>query len=106
MSSFVEVVKQTEKITRQHYSRSLYACSVSREMNKSVLETLATTLELLKTWYTMMNCITGNRDAMCGDRVQDNSTAALETTIASILKNVRNLQLDSDDMGRAMKVIE
>lgn len=47
MYSFVEVLKQIEFMVSQHYSRSLYAASVRREMNKASLSTLECTLNLL-----------------------------------------------------------
>lgn len=63
--SFVEVVKNAEATARQHYSRSLYAGSVSREMNKTVLDALLITLELVKTMYTMHS--NTSEDKMCDE---------------------------------------
>lgn len=102
--SFVEVVKHAEATSRQHYSRSLYAASVSREMNKSVLQTLRTTLQLVQSMYNLLTKI--SEDEMTDERPSETMTSSMETRLYDAMATVQTLQADCDDMARVVQVLD
>lgn len=102
--SFVEVVKNAEALSRQHYSRSLYAASVSREMNKNALQTLASTLELLQTMVKFMKKC--GEDDMSDDKPSDSDECSIQGRIMDAIESVRTLQADSDDMSRVVQILD
>lgn len=112
-----DAVKLTESAIRKQYTRALYATSVCRQMTMCALKTMESTLGLVKTLRSrasippVMDNAEAEKDMIDVDASNSSmrhhtNTQQLEAKLDSVVRSVRNLQLDLDDIERTVRVLD
>lgn len=106
--SYADITKESERMTRQIYTRSLYAGTICREIATAALNTLEGTIRLLqvqidKAQHTPID----TKDDLVMDGISSNSGKTSLSSLASdMLVKVRYLKHDVQTVERAAELME
>lgn len=100
--SFVDVVKQTERLTRRQYTRSVYAGAICKEVTVASLSTLEAVLKAVKHICEMKaNVRRHDVPEAC-----ESSDSVSGCDIDDILFRTRYLMTDVDNMDRSAEIMD
>lgn len=98
---YVGIVRESETLTRQQYTRTIYAATLAKEIVKLSLKAVESAVSLIEN-RAVTQSVT---DRAPGDDMVDNSQAMGSGSI-EILEKVRFLQNDVNDLERISKLLE
>lgn len=109
--SFADVTKESDRLTRWLYTRTLYSGTICREIATAALETLAATIRIAQTIASKVFTSSGvqeeKMDITTSDAVSANSgKSSVATLIYNVLLKTRYLKNDVQIVERAAQLME
>lgn len=108
--SFEDMIKESERLTRRSYTRSLYAGRVCREIGTAALQTLEATIRIFQAVASKIGHRCSDEDDRMDtakDGVSENSgSSTLSALVSAVLFKTRYLRKDVQTVDRAAELME
>lgn len=108
--TFVDIVKESERMCRQLYTRTVYYCTICREVAGSAIKTLEGTMRLLQTILANSDMERSGCDDMTdgasGGINTNNYKSGTEEVLRDLLFKTRCLKSDVDNMDQAAQLMD
>lgn len=100
---YVDIVRESETLTRQQYTRAIYVVTLCKEMTKASLSALEAGVSMLHD-VRCEKCRYGPSNDNMADTTEPQS--GIDAACIDVLKIVRNLRSDVDEMDLLVKVMK
>lgn len=104
LSSFVDIVKDTEALTRSQYTRTVYSATVTKEVCQTALGTLEAALRMLQIVHNLRNDDSKKKDG--GETTADDAQRSIDVQLQQLMDDAVTMRRDVGNMDRMAKLLD